>query len=411
MINATKKVNLFLSFFAFLVVLNAANIDRQIGTTTTGISDTIRKEKALQSRLEKLGVEVNRYNRQIAALDNQIATSSAAIKRNENLVKKRMGDLDMLDKQLFKFESERIEIERELVKYLSEELALMILLDEFSLGSEEDMIQEDIFRHLSADSKKKIEELSKQQDKVVTQIQEAEKSITSVKEFIEQENQKQVKLDEAKKRHKETLIALKSELKAYNTELSSVLNEREKLQNLLQELNIKKEEEEDKKAREKEKAIVAEKMKSMPKIDVRQVSTAYHNVKTTKYTGKKTIAPLDKYRIEQKFGQYQDPIYNMKIFNESVTFVPLQKNAIVKSILDGEVIYAKESPFLKKVVIIKHSNNLHIAYAQLDKIAPNIAVGRKVPKGYGIGSVDNKLMLEVTQKNFHIDPLELISIK
>jgi len=58
---------------------------------------------------------------------------------------------------------------------------------------------------------------------------------------------------------------------------------------------------------------------------------------------------------------------------------------------------------------LKIGDEIHTIYAHLSKIAPTIQVGQKIKKGYVIGRVDNDLTFEVTQKNFHIDPLELIA--
>ena len=142
--------------------------------------------------------------------------------------------------------------------------------------------------------------------------------------------------------------------------------------------------------------------------DVRQVASSYHNINTTKYKGAKTIAPLDDFTIEKRFGPYYDPVYKMKVFNESITLVPKGDDK-VKSVLDGKVVFAKDTPILKRVVIIEHKNNIHTIYAQLDKIAPTIKPGSTVKKGYTIGRVENVLKFEVTLKDKHIDPLELIT--
>lgn len=141
---------------------------------------------------------------------------------------------------------------------------------------------------------------------------------------------------------------------------------------------------------------------------MRQVASSYHNINTTKYKGAKTIAPLDDFTIEKRFGPYYDPVYKMKVFNESITLVPKGDDK-VKSVLDGKVVFAKDTPILKRVVIIEHKNNIHTIYAQLDKIAPTIKPGSTVKKGYTIGRVENVLKFEVTLKDKHIDPLELIT--
>uniref|UniRef100_UPI00263A1100 murein hydrolase activator EnvC family protein n=1 Tax=uncultured Campylobacter sp. TaxID=218934 RepID=UPI00263A1100 len=106
-----------------------------------------------------------------------------------------------------------------------------------------------------------------------------------------------------------------------------------------------------------------------------------------------------------------DPIYNIKIFNESVVLSANSADAKVKSVFNGKVVFAKETAMLDKVVIIENPNGIHTIYAHLSQIAPTVKVGAKVQKGYVIGRVQRDLTFEVTQKNYHIDPLELISPK
>ena len=66
---------------------------------------------------------------------------------------------------------------------------------------------------------------------------------------------------------------------------------------------------------------------------------------------------------------------------------------------------------LDRVIIIAHKDGIHTIYAHLSQIAPTIKVGSSVSKGYTIGKISNDLTFEVTQKNYHINPLELISLK
>ena len=86
-------------------------------------------------------------------------------------------------------------------------------------------------------------------------------------------------------------------------------------------------------------------------------------------------------------------------------------DAKVKSVLNGKVVFAKQTALLDRVVIIENDNGIHTIYAHLSQIAPTIKIGSVVQKGYVIGRVKDDLTFEVTQKNYHIDPLELISLK
>jgi len=144
---------------------------------------------------------------------------------------------------------------------------------------------------------------------------------------------------------------------------------------------------------------------SLPK--VKKVGSSYQAAKTLRYRGKKTIAPLDAYTIIKKYGTYTDPIYKIKIFNESISLRPKQKNAKVKTVFNGKVIYADKTAVLDNIVIVEHSNGLHTIYANLSQISPNIKKGKKIKKGYTIGRVEDELVFEVTQKSYHINPIRL----
>jgi len=146
-------------------------------------------------------------------------------------------------------------------------------------------------------------------------------------------------------------------------------------------------------------------MNNLPK--VKKHGNSYQSVKTKKYKGKKTIAPLDSYTITKKYGTYTDPIYGIKIFNESISLKPRKLNAKVKTVFNGKVIYADKTAVLNNIVIVEHKNGLHTIYANLSQISPNIKKGKKIKRGYTIGRVKDELIFEVTQKSYHINPIRL----
>ncbi len=143
---------------------------------------------------------------------------------------------------------------------------------------------------------------------------------------------------------------------------------------------------------------------------VRKINSSYQKSKVYAYKGRKTISPISGARLIKKFGTYIDPIYKIKIFNESITLKAPSANAKVKNVLNGKVVFAGPSSMLGKVVVIAHSSKIHTVYAGLSKIAPNIKTGRKIKKGYVIGKVSSKLMFQATKNSKHIDPLNLIRI-
>jgi murein DD-endopeptidase MepM/ murein hydrolase activator NlpD len=143
---------------------------------------------------------------------------------------------------------------------------------------------------------------------------------------------------------------------------------------------------------------------------VRQVNSSYQKSKTYAYRGNKTISPLADAKIIKKFGTYVDPIYKIKIFNESITLKSNKKNAKVKNVLNGKVVFSGKSSMLGNVVVVLHSRKIHTVYAGLSKIAPTIRVGSKIKKGYVVGKINEKLIFQATKNSKHINPLRLIKI-
>jgi len=142
---------------------------------------------------------------------------------------------------------------------------------------------------------------------------------------------------------------------------------------------------------------------------IRTVNSSYQKTKTYAYRGGKTISPLSGSRLIKKFGTYVDPIYKIKIFNESIT-LKATSNTKVQNVLNGKVVFAGKSSMLGKVVVVAHSGKMHTVYAGLSKIAPNIRTGRKIKRGYVVGKVKSKLMFQATKNSKHINPLKLIRI-
>jgi len=143
---------------------------------------------------------------------------------------------------------------------------------------------------------------------------------------------------------------------------------------------------------------------------VKQVGSSYHRDKIYRYRGAKTISPLKHARIVKSFGTYVDPIYKMKIFNESITLKAPTTNAKVRNVLNGKVVFAGQNSMLGKVIVIAHGGELHTVYAGLSRISPIIKVGSRVKKGTVIGKVKRKLIFEATKNSKYINPVRLIRL-
>ncbi|HHD77773.1 MAG TPA: M23 family metallopeptidase, partial [Campylobacteraceae bacterium] len=118
-------------------------------------------------------------------------------------------------------------------------------------------------------------------------------------------------------------------------------------------------------------------------------------------------APLKSYQIVQKFGTFIDPVYKIKVFNDSVKLRPASRDTLVRNVLPGKVVYAAKTPVMDRVVIVEHPGGLHTIYANLSKIAPTLKIGSKLKRGYVIGRISDTLAFEVTKETKHINPVEL----
>ncbi|MDY5616887.1 MAG: peptidoglycan DD-metalloendopeptidase family protein [Helicobacter sp.] len=403
-------------FFVFLCLIQLqANqeINQKISKNKTALENQKKKEAQVNQKLQELGKEVNKQKEELSTIENIIKESEKNISKNKQEYSKKETLIKTLSSNQESLYQKRKDIELAIIDLVAKDISFAILLNDFQPESIRDLITEESFKVLNNTTKKELANLSQQQTQIIQDLKTLQKEIAQLQSFIDSENKKRANLKDLQAKQKKVLNAYQKEIDKYNQELQQITKERDSLQEILVQLNILKSQEEEK--RKKREELAKTKNTTTPKstqsdFDVRQVASSYHNISTTKYKGAKTIAPLDNFKIDKRFGPYYDPVYKMKVFNESITLISIGDDK-VKSVLDGKVIFAKDTPILKKVIIIEHQNNMHTIYAQLDKIAPTIKPGSIVKKGYTIGRINNALKFEVTLKDKHIDPLELISEK
>ena len=298
-----------------------------------------------------------------------------------------------------------------MIRIIAEDLSFDLLMSATEdKQSEESIISSQILTKLNAIAKEDFKRLSQNYEDTIEKIKNKSNKINEINSSIKNYRRKQSDLQNLESTQKNTINGLKRDKEIYSKKLAKLQAQQDELRKTLEQLAImqKQEDEAARAAREKQEKAATSKggkkgEKSQP------MGGGYQTSSVKKYSGAKTIAPLDSYTVKQKFGNYVDPIYNIKIFNESVTLRSTTSDAKVKSVLNGKVVFAKATPILENVVIIENENGIHTIYAHLSQIAPTVKVGSVVQKGYVIGRVRNDLTFEVTQRNYHIDPLEMIS--
>ena len=409
----------------FVFADNMEDIEKNINSNKAKLLEKTKEQQKISTHLTTLGNTINARKAQITKLQAQIDFLQKNISQNQSQSQSQAKQLDSLQKTLKNLESQKNQIQLYIANLIINDIAFTLILDKQSVISPDDIILEDVFELLTRHTQQKIVALNEQQSQVNATISKITNNINEISVLIDSQQNKKEQLQKIIKEQDLLSQKLQSEINDYNQKLVQISKERVGIDSILQELNIVKAnkqkqiaELEAKKQRERELAqknqntqeSTTQKAESKSStMNIVQVANSYKNVSVVKYTGAKTIAPLDYYSVEQNFGPYYDPVYNLKVFNESVTLISKMPNSVVYSIFDGKVVYAKEAPILKKVVIIEHSNEMYSIYSQLDKIAPTIKPGFVVKKGYTIGRVSQRLGLEITQKDKHIDPLEIIA--
>ena len=417
-------------FRTFLLILAVCATLFAAGTTANKTQSTkqnlktkAEQEKKLNKKLDELAKSILSGEENVKTTAEQISALSVQVKELESSAKAADASLNTLIAQNKDLVAEQKRIEASLLAIISKRFAYDLIVPKNYIESEESIISAEILNSLTKDSQNEVNKIAKDYSKTINSIKSQTDKIGAIKLDLAEFRSKQDKLIALQTKQKKDLAQLKSDKDSYEKELSAIQAEQDELRKTLEKLAIIAKNEEEEKARAQQKAKLEEAKKAKnneksasqsqktAKNDVRQVGSSYQMSQVKRYTGAKTIAPLEKFTLKQAFGDYTDPIYKIKIFNESVVLRSALSDAVVKNVLDGKVVFAKETSLLQKVVIVENKDGIHTIYAHLSKIAPTIKVGSRLKKGYVIGRVERDLTFEVTQKNYHINPMELIASK
>jgi murein DD-endopeptidase MepM/ murein hydrolase activator NlpD len=344
--------------------------------------------------------EIYKQQKYLKQLQEQLSQKEQSYQSNTKTLTK-------LKEEQAKLQKSQSEIEQELVFTIAKSVSLRVIIDENAASGESALIEVEVLKAMLEKTKQRANELNESFYENAKIIKAKKEQASKLEDEITQIDQKQRDLKKTQEENKKLLAKLEESKKSYKKELKSIIAKQDTLKKTLSELKIVKLDA-IKKAKEDErrrKAFAAKKDDDLPK--VKQHGSSYQRVKTIKYRGEKTITPIYPYTITKKYGTYTDPIYGIKIFNESISMEPKQKNAKVKTVFNGKVIYADKTAVLKNIVIVEHKDGLHTIYANLSQISPNIKKGKKIKKGYTIGRVNDELIFEVTQKSYHINPIRL----
>ncbi len=404
---------LSLAYCIPLLLFAAPNTAQKIDEKAKTLQEKLQTEKQIHGKLQDIATDIVDGEKEIEKIKDKIENLSKSIDESQETVQRKNEYLDKLTKDTQQLSSQKKDLEQKIIKIIAEDFSFYLVSDSDYLDNEDGILVDEVLQKMDTIMRKEFGKLASDYKQVNDQIYSQSQEIKTIHTEIQSAKNKKDELLALEKKRESSIVALNAKKESYKKQLDDIAKERDEIRTTLEQLKIIKVQEESKLLAEKN-AAAAKRDKGPSTVgggdnSIRQIGSSYQNSNVKKYVGERTIAPLDSYSVKRKFGDYVDPIYKIKIFNESVVLASSTPDATVKSVLNGKVIFAKDTASMEKVVIIENSDEIHTIYAHLSKIAPTIQVGQKIKKGYVIGRVDNDLTFEVTQKNFHIDPLELIA--
>ncbi len=394
--------------------VHGANTAAKINEKTKVLENKVQAERQIHGKLQDIANEIVAEEQAIEKFKDKIAHLEENILQSQNEIVQKGSGLEKLTKETQALLEQKKQLEDRITKIIAEDFSFYLMTEREYIDSTDSVLVDEIIRKMDTVLTKEFAKLTKEYKSTYDQIQTQSKEIKTIHSDLKTAKTKYEDLMGLEKKKESSIAALNQKKENYKKQLEDTEKERDEVRATLQQLQIIKGQEDAKILAEKNAKKTDKKPPTTAAAtgsDIRQIGSSYQGSSIKKYAGAKTISPLDDYTIKRRFGDYVDPIYKIKIFNENVVLASATPDATVKSVLNGKVIFAKDTPSLKKVVIIENGDDIHTIYTHLSKIAPTIEVGQKVKKGYVIGRVDNDLTFEVTQKNYHIDPLELIGGK
>ncbi|WP_304339537.1 murein hydrolase activator EnvC family protein [Campylobacter ureolyticus] len=418
-----KKIALFLLIFSYIFADQSTK--DKIELTSKNIAVKKSEEKNLSKKIDELGALIVKESAELKKTNAQIDEITGLVVNLSQKYKDEATKLDELNKQTDDLVKIKLELEKKITDLIVEDFSFSLIQDS-DIKTYEALISNEVFASLSDVFRKDIANLVMTHDEASKTIDKKNKEILDLEKNLKEYSAKKEELSNAQKKQKKLVENLNKNKEDYIQKLINTQKQSEALSSTLEELKIIDDKEEKAKAKKiaqenAQKNVqkqdvqpeILQRDKRVEDIDkkVKLYGSSYKESRVKKYVGSKTISPLKNAFVKRKFGNFIDPVYDIKIFNESVILSSNTQNAQVYNVLDGKVIFAKSTPVLNNVIIVENKNGIHTIYANLSQIAPTIKNGSVIKKGYSIGRVKSDLTFEVTQKNFHIDPLELISLK
>jgi len=409
---------------------NTGSTKSRIDSSKNNLTQTGKKQKQLNQYLSKVAksiLKAEKENRKLAKILQALGKDKKVNEKKYTVAKKKInafqGKINTLDDTIKKQNAH-------FTSLLIDQFSLMIVMDKIEKKTVDSVVMREIYDTYKEKNIQDLDALKSEISKSLKKKKEVIGYQKKIENSISKISKKRKRYIRKKAEKEKLLKKLVADEAAYRKSIKELMRKQSMIRSTLAKLNIIRKEEIEKE-RALERAREAEinrratarsaarenateghvSAKSFASSEnVKQVGSSYHKNKIYRYRGAKTLSPLKRARVVKSFGTYVDPIYKMKIFNESITLKAPKENAKVRNVLNGKVVFAGQNSMLGKVIVIAHGGKLHTVYAGLSKISPMVRVGSRVKKSAVIGKVKRKLIFEATKDSKYINPVRLIRL-
>ncbi|MDR2904558.1 MAG: peptidoglycan DD-metalloendopeptidase family protein [Helicobacteraceae bacterium] len=411
-------------FFIFIALFLLANsvifartlgdLDREIKTTQTRIDKHKNEEDSLANKIDSLSREIERSANDLIRLEEVLLAGEKNIVSLSEKVSREKNEFSALERDRDILVTEKNALEKRLAKLVAKQTAMSLVLSKHGADQEDDLVRKEIFYTIRDHSEKESLRLKLAYSDKVSQLKKTEKRISELQATLNSLKDAENVQKHSRNDQKKLLEQLEKRKSGYLAELNKLIDQKNRERQMLADLKIVKQKTVDEMKQTTISQEEAERRESLGAnaLNVKQYGASYQDSTGKDYRGKKVDAPLDAKPIviTKNFGPYTDPIYHIKIHNDSVTLKAGEADALVRSVLPGKVVFADDLKILGKVVIVEHHDNLHTIYRNLENISPNIKVSGKLKERESIGRIERELVFEVTKDGLPINPLQLIAI-
>jgi septal ring factor EnvC (AmiA/AmiB activator) len=396
-----------------LMANDVEEIDSRISQTKGEITRIETREDTLQNRVDRLSDRIMEAESRLGEISTQLETIDRQIATLQKAVETEQESYDRLKKERSTLAVQRDRVEKRLLDLLAKHISQSLVFSQSEPAQESDLIREQLFDVVKARSSRSVEHLQDdfiRLEKALNKLQTRIDEMTQRRDELDRNRERQSSLQAEQKR---TLRELSGQKEQYLAQLNELIEQRNRQRQMLADLNVMRQKAVDEMHQARISREQAQQQRQAQRLKVRQLGSSYQAASQARYRGQRVKPPLDdRYQISlvKEFGPYTDPVYNIRIHNDSVTLKADEDEAVVRSVLSGTVIFAEDMRLLGRVVILEHPGNLHTIYRNLDEIAPHVKVGQNIRARQSIGRVHQELVFEVTKDGLPINPMQLIAI-